>query len=235
MNVEQGKTETAPIPTTDAASGRQRRRIPGNLPYTTAPGAMEKTLEKIPIVERPTVFSPDFLSTVIGVSGGSARPVPPILKSCGFLSSNGAPTELYDQFRTEGSRASAALTGLRKGYGEIFKRNQFAHKLDDKGLGDLITSITGLRQGDPIARQIMNTFKVFQKYTLMQGDESPNTSFDPGAEQDNTDVSFSRGRSKSLEAREIGLVYNVNVVLPETTNIEVYNAIFRSLKENMLQ
>jgi hypothetical protein len=34
---------------------------------------------------------------------------------------------------------------------------------------------------------------------------------------------------------EIGLVYNLNIVLPETTNIEVYNAIFRSLKANMLQ
>ena len=30
------------------------------------------------------------------------------------------------------------------------------------------------------------------------------------------------------------LAYNINVVLPETTNVEVYNAIFRSLKGNLL-
>jgi hypothetical protein len=30
------------------------------------------------------------------------------------------------------------------------------------------------------------------------------------------------------------LAYNINVVLPETTNVEVYNAIFRSLKSNLL-
>lgn len=235
MSDEQSKAELTSNLTPDANSGKQRRKIPGNLPYTTAPGSLERTLEKIPIVERPSVFSPDFLSTVIGVSGGSSRPVPPILKSCGFLSSSGMPTELYDQFRTDGSRASAALTGLKKGYGEIFKRNQFAHKLDEKGLVDLINSITGLRQGDPISRQILNTFKVFQKYTYLLSEENSNSPIDQAADQDYSEPSPLRGRSKSLELKEIGLVYNINIALPETTNIDVYNAIFRSLRENMLQ
>jgi hypothetical protein len=227
--------ETSATTVSDAASGKQRRKIPGGLPYTTTPGALEKTLEKLPIAERPSVFSPDFLSTVIGVSGGSGRAVPPILKSCGFLTSSATPTELYDQFRMESSRGTAALTGLKKGYAEIFKRNQFAHRLDEKALSQLIATITELRQGDSIARLILNTFKVFQKYALGANEENHNSGPEPIREQRAVETAAEQAPHRKIEAREIGLVYNINVVLPETTNIDVYNAIFRSLRENMLQ
>lgn len=64
---------------------RGRRRIPGNLPYTTSSGVLKTALDKIPDAEKPEVFSTDFLATVLGVRGGPARPIPPILKSTGLL------------------------------------------------------------------------------------------------------------------------------------------------------
>jgi len=150
-----------------------RRKIPGNLPYTSSPGVLRRVLEKIPISEKPAVFNNDFLTTVLGVTGGSARPIIPILKATGLLNQSATPTELYAQFQTDGGRASAALQALRNGFQEIFKRNQYAHKAEEKALTDVIVAITGAPKGDSVVRYIYNTFETFKNYENTLKDEQP--------------------------------------------------------------
>lgn len=208
---------------------RERRKIPGNLPYTSAPGVLRSVLEKIPDAEKPGVFNADFLSAVFGVSGGSARPIPPILKSTGLLNQSGAPTELYSDFQTTSGRSNAALEALRNGFSEIFKRNQYAHKLDEKGLLDLIVTITGLPRADPVTKSIQNTFQVFQRYAKDAKEQKSEPHEQEG------DASRDKDHSIHPPNPNLGLVYNINISIPETTNIEVYNAIFRSIKLNLMQ
>jgi hypothetical protein len=216
-----------------AAEKAARRKIPGGLPYTSSPGVLRRVLEKIPTSEKPGVFTSDFLGTVMEARGGAARPIIPILKATGLLNQTGAPTETYAQFQTDAGRAAAALQALRNGFGEIFRRNQYAHKADEASLIDVIVAITGLPKREGIVRYILTTFQAFQEYakqaregfkadegaeTVMLHDASPA----PLADQNGS------------VAGRLQLAYNINVVLPETTNVEVYNAIFKSLKANLL-
>ncbi|MNB95717.1 hypothetical protein D3C81_372600 [compost metagenome] len=207
-----------------------RRKIPGGLPYTTSPGVLKSVLEKIPHSEKPHVFNPDFISTVLGSSGGAARQIPPILKSAGLLSQSGAPTELYSRFQTESGRSAAALQILKNGFAEVFRRNQFAHKADESALTDIVVSVTGLPKKDPVVRSIISTFKVFQDYAKGVRDTDV---AEVEAAQVDREASAPLASSEGV-ARTMQLAYNINVVLPETTNVEVYNAIFRSLKANLL-
>jgi hypothetical protein len=115
MMADQDEETTPDSETENTASQRkERRKIPGNLPYTTSPGVLKSVLEKIPAAEKPSVFNYDFLGTVLNATGGSSRPIPPILKTMGFLSQSGTPTELYSQFQTESGRAVIlpVLTGF---------------------------------------------------------------------------------------------------------------------------
>lgn len=210
-----------------------RRKIPGGLPYTSSPGVLRRVLEKIPASEKPGTFTYDFLGTVMEARGGAARPIIPILKATGLLNQVGAPTELYAQFQTDAGRPIVALQALRNGFGEIFRRNQYAHKADEAALIDVIVAITGLPKKEVIVRYILTTFQAFQEYAKQardgatideQGDVPPSYDAPPPAPTDQND-----GGSGRLQ-----LAYNINVVLPETTNVEVYNAIFRSLKANLL-
>lgn len=216
-----------------AAEKSLRRKIPGGLPYTSSPGVLRRVLEKIPTSEKPGIFTSDFLGTVMETRGGAARPIIPILKATGLLNQTGAPTELYAQFQTEAGRATAALQALRNGFGEIFRRNQYAHRADEPALVDVIVAITGLPKKEGIVRYILNTFQVFQDYAKQAredvkvdegGDAPPSYDVPPPPSVDQN--SGGTGR--------LHLVYNINVVLPETTNVEVYSAIFRSLKANLL-
>jgi hypothetical protein len=210
-----------------------RRKIPGGLPYTSSPGVLRRVLEKIPTSEKPGVFTADFLGTVMEATGGASRPIIPILKATGMLNQTGAPTELYAQFQTDAGRPAAALQALRNGFGEIFRRNQYAHKADEAALIDVIVAITGLPKKEGIVRYILTTFQAFQEYAkLAREDAKPEEPSDAGQSRDQIPppgYDQSEGGSGRLQ-----LAYNINVVLPETTNVEVYNSIFRSLKANLL-
>lgn len=210
-----------------------RRKIPGGLPYTSSPGVLRRVLEKIPTSEKPGTFTYDFLGTVMEARGGAARPIIPILKATGLLNQTGAPTELYAQFQTDAGRPVAALQALRNGFGEIFRRNQYAHKAEEAALIDVIVAITGLPKKEGIVRYILTTFQAFQEYAkqaredakLDDGGDAP-PSYDTPPPPPMNQNGGAAGR--------LQLAYNINVVLPETTNVEVYNAIFRSLKANLL-
>jgi hypothetical protein len=224
------KVDGAPADEDDSADEKPgRRAIQGNMPYTTSVGVLKRVLEKIPESEKPSTFSYDFMGTVLGASGGASRPVIPILKKVGLIGSDGTPTELYAQFQTQGGRAAAALQALKNGFAEVFRRNQYAHKANEEKVRDLIVAVTGLPKTDAIVKYILNTFEVFQDYAKGAADE-PQAASEPSVPYERQQPSRGDGVQQ-----QIGLAYNFNIILPETTNIEVFNAIFRSLKENLLK
>lgn len=212
------------------------RKIPGNLPYLTASGTLKKALERLIEASRPDKFNYDFLENVLKLKGGSAKATIPILKRLTFLTSDGVPTELYARFRTEGGRGPAALQALRAGFPEIFKRSEYAHSVDDGKIRDIILEITGLKAADPVAMAIKSTFNVLKSFVpngmeSSQGDEE--AAFEETVHIPLQTSPAVTGRNRA--GSNLGLTYNINIVLPETSDLRVLNAIFRSLKENLLQ
>lgn len=157
----------------------------------------------------------------------------------GFLSSDAVPTDLYAKFRTEGGRPAAALAGLRNGFPEIFKRSEYAHTVDDNKLRDIILEITGLKASDPVAQAIKSTFNVVKAF-IPAGADLSNGGDDPSFQDELAGATANQHgqgevvRSISRGSKPVGLVYNINIVLPETSDLKVLNAIFRSIKENLL-
>jgi hypothetical protein len=215
------------------------RKIPGNLPYLAASGTLKRALERLIDASRPDKFNADFLENVLKLSGGSARATIPIMKKMGFLSSDAVPTELYAKFRTEGGRPTAALAGLRNGFPEIFKRSEYAHTVDDNKLRDIIVQITGLKANDPVAQAIKSTFNVVKSFIpagadLSSGDDDATYQDEPAGGTGNQTGPGEVVRMAGQGSKPVGLVYNINIVLPETSDLKVLNAIFRSVKENLL-
>lgn len=227
-NVDTGKTASDKAPTS--------RKIPGNLPYLTASGTLKRALEGIIDASRPDKFNADFLENVLKLTGGAARATIPIMKKMGFLSSDGTPTELYAKFRSESSRPSAALAGLRNGFPEIFKRSEYAHTVEDNKIRDIIIEITGLKASEPVAMAIKSTFNVVKSF-IPAGANLSNEADMTGQDDVQTNgqsgqVDFNRETGQG--GKSVGLVYNINIVLPETSDLKILNAIFRSVKENLL-
>lgn len=124
----------------------------------SSPGLIQKIFDKIQEARRPERFTQDFLETKLGHSGGSARPIIPLLKRMEFLSSDGTPTNLYDQFRNPSSKGAALALGIRHAYRELFDRNQFADSLSREKLTNLVREMTGAEKDSRVVQLIVSTF-----------------------------------------------------------------------------
>jgi hypothetical protein len=201
-------------------------------PFLNASGLVTKILDKIIEASQPERFTQDFLSTKLGFSGGSARPMISLLKKLGFLASDGTPTSLYSQFRNPENRGAAMHQGLRAAYKEIYDRNEFAQDLPKDKLKNLVVELTGLEPDNQSVAAIVSTFQNLKAYatfdkpagsgkiTVLEKGDPPPPSPPPTPVQNPTGLNLS---------------YTINLNLPETTDVEVFNAIFRSLKENLLK
>jgi len=227
------KKDANAAPTEQAQPSKERREIPGGFPYTPSPGVLAKALARIPISERPAQFTHDFLSTVIGVSGGSARVIVPILKRAGLLSGDGTPTERYAQFQSQGKRANAALEALKTGWPELFRKNRYADRLEKAEVDDLFVEITGFKKSDPVFRAISSTYQVFREFSKGATAEIDSEIVHSPAEKNNPPTVEDSGKSAS--SIRLGLSNQINIILPETTDINVYNSIFKALRESLLQ
>ncbi|MGV7030400.1 DUF5343 domain-containing protein [Methylobacterium symbioticum] len=212
-------------------SPKPRREIPGSFTYTTSFGTLKRALDGITVAERPDKFSSDFMATVLKVTGGSAKPIPPILKRMVFLSSDGNPTELYSKFKSENNRSGAALDGLKRGFPEIFRHNDYAHRATKEEIVDLIVQITGLNKKDQIVNATSGTFEAIRSFV---NKDQPSTSQIESNTAPADAIPLSNGPTLN-GGSEINLAYNINIILPESTNIQVFNAIFQSLKNNLLR
>lgn len=211
----------------------QRREIPGNLPYLTSHGTLRNILGKVIELAKPDKFNYDFLENVVKMTGGGARACIPILKKMGFVNSDNSTTELYGRFRTEGGRSAAAYEGLRRAFPEIFKRSDYAYSVDEAKLKDIIVEITGLRSSDPVAVAIKGTFNAVKSFISPSFNHEATSIEEPLVDGEPLGQSDAGSGTSELPPR-VGLSYNINIVVPETSDVQILNAIFRAVKDNLL-
>ena len=229
--------ETSGKSDSDSAADKKReayRKIPGDLPWTNSIGVFRTAVAKIIDAERPPQFNADFLESVFDLTGGSARAVIPILKRVGFLDAGGRPTDRYSRFKAGSNRSSAALDALKEGFGEVFKRQTYAYRLPEDKVKDIIIEITGLPKNDRIINYILGTFKTFQDY-IKDSELNGAAEIKESTELERRHSAEQIDEKLNQETPRLGISYNINIILPETTNIDVFNSIFKSLKENLLR
>lgn len=230
------------------------------LPYMVAPGVIPKTLTKIREARRPERFTQDYLETMLGIRGGNARAVLPLLKRMGFLNQDGSPTTLYDQFRNDDTRAVAQAEGARNAYRDVFNRNEFAFNLPRDKFASLVTEMTGLEKDGAVAKAIVGTFFILKDGADFEGRLKDKSDRNGGGAMDETgdQGGSTNGQPKppapppqqvppqyqppppplqqpATDDVQFRVGYTINLNLPETTNPEVFNAIFKALKEHLLK
>lgn len=214
---------------------RAQREIRGNLPYISGPTYIKRVLDAAVEAERPENFSKNWINTVLNISGGSTGSVPNFLKKLGFVGSDGVPTERYARFKTDSGRAQAAYEGLKQAYSELFAKNEVVHKADESKVIDYIVEITGLTKSDSVVRHIYNSFDSIRQYLPSEftGNSKPQSA--EVAKVALTDVPASQSDTSGYSSHGgLGLSYHINIVLPETDNPVVLDAIFKSIKRNLL-
>lgn len=203
------------------------------LPYVTATGNVEKALLAIKSAATPDAVTQDFVKTILKIPGGSGNQIASLLKKIGFVNADGTPSTLYKRFRNKSSTGAAAADALKHAYNALAARNEYWHALSDDQLRGLIIEETGMEETSPVVSMILNTIKGIRRFADFEATE--------GAPVETADLpapliqSASGGAAPHSHALGLNLSYTINLNLPATSDIAVFNAIFKSLKENLLK
>ncbi len=206
-----------------------------NLAYMNTPGTLPKILNKICEASVPESFNADFLGTKLGFPGGNQKTFISWAKKCGFLNSDGTPTQIYKNFRNPAFRGAAMATAMKIGYEELYTRNEYAHDLAKKDLTKLVSEITGNPHDNKTVQVIVASFlnaKEFADFEAKMDVREDESSRAKDVKVD-TETAQSEGRSRERKSN-LGLNYTINLVLPKTDDPAIYDAIFKSLKDNLL-
>jgi hypothetical protein len=200
------------------------------LPFVTATGNVERALLAIKSAATPEKVTQDFVKTILKIPGGSGDQMTSLLKKLGFVNADGTPSDIYKRFRNTASTGAAAAEALQIGYAPLFKRNEFWHALPDDQLRGLIIEETGQGNESPVVTMTLNTIKGIKKYA----------SFDKGKPEVKPPAvlespAFTPPPQSEAQTIGLNLKYTINLNLPATSDIAVFNAIFKSLKENLLK
>ncbi|WP_199756984.1 DUF5343 domain-containing protein [Pedobacter sp. KBW06] len=209
-----------------------------NLPYMVSSGTLTKILNKICDASIPENFNGDFLGTKLGFPGGNQKAFIPWAKKCKLLGEDGTPTQLYKDFRNPTYRGISMASALKKGYEELYVRNEYAHDLSRPDFLKLVTDTTGLAHDNSVVKAIVASFfnaKEFADFESTLSKEEKSIQIENRTEShSNEKVSDVIHKNNTKKQIDLGINYTINLVLPKTDDPAIYNAIFKSLKENLL-
>lgn len=204
-----------------------------NLPYLNTPGSLTKILAKVCEAAVPENFNSDFLGTKLGFPGGNQRMFISWAKKCGLLNSDGTPTQSYKDYRNPSYRTKTLAEAIKKGYAEIYERNEYAQDLNRNELTKLVSEITGSPHDNSTVKAIVGTFWTAKELADFEASTSAKPEKDILTESESPKENPT-DHTKTIKKLNLGLSYTINLVLPKTDDPAVYNAIFKSLKDNLL-
>jgi hypothetical protein len=215
------------------------------LPYLMTTKRLPELFQKICSAAVPPRFSFEFLKN-LGFASSNDRVLPSLLKRLRFLDASGVPTERYRHYRQTNESKRVLAQGVREVYSEVFAVNENADSVPREELKGIISRITGAEERYVgLMTSTFNALASLSDFTVAEEETEPD-------ETDMTEVeemTQKPSKRKKIEPKEelteddseqshrprkIDFRSNIEIHLPATTNISVYNAIFKSIKEHLL-
>ena len=206
--------------------------MPDSYPYIISNNKLGPVLAKIRSAAKPDRLSQKLLKNW-GFTASNDRAIITVLKDLGFLNESGAPTEYYDLLRDPNEWAFILGQRVRDLYSDLYATDTNIHNATDNEIRGTISRVTG--KDDKSVGRYLGTFKALA--ALSKFEPRPNRAERKAkTEEDGEDKVKTppRGRTTDTpEQRDVDFHYNIQIHLPATTDISVYNAIFKSLRENL--
>ena len=194
--------------------------------YVQATGRIPDLFVKIRDGQAPERFTQQLLKD-LGFASTNDRAFIPMLKALGFLSADGKPTQRYHDFRDHSQSKQVLGQALKDAYGDIFLIKEHPTASDREAIEGKFKSFHNA--SDNVAGLMAKTFLALLPLADLAGraaaqPEKENKSPPPEA----------LPPSHPLHS-PAGLHYNIQIHLPATKDTEVYNAIFKSLREHIFE
>ena len=214
--------------------------------YLTSTKNLGAILEAIQQAKAPERFTVKFLES-LEFKSTADRLIVGVLKSLGLLDDQGRPTQRYFGFLDQTQSSAILAEAVREAYSDIFAVNINAQNLSKAELTNKFKTLSQGSLSESVLDKMAATFQSLVKLADFsstptrtareQSDALPEEGSDV---EEAVDVGAA-DRSPLRQARPAagvsrslgGLHYNIQIILPETRDPQVYDALFRSLREHL--
>lgn len=206
--------------------------------YSVAAGRLPDLFAKIRDGQAPEQFTRQLLKDW-GFSSSHDRAAIPLLKELGFLSPDGKPTSRYHDYRDHSRSRAVMADALRSAYGDLFLIKEHPADADKDAIYGKFRSFHNV--SDNVAGWMTKTFYSLLGLSDLKAKKGkPKEAETKGeAGQDSPELfepdEADRSRGPGRRSPGPGLHYNIQIHLPASKDVEVYNAIFKSLREHLLE
>ena len=199
---------------------------------------LEQFFEKLREGQAPDKFTRTFLAD-LGFKSSNWVAAIGLLKGLGFLSPEGSPTVKYMDFLDKTKWGKILAEAVKDAYSDIFTIKRDPTDSDVGIIAGKYKSTYNMpeKQADLCAHTFLALLRLCDKDVLLskQPDRSSESLQDSEeiqkSQQEPTEVSQSERR---VTANPVSLNYNIQIHLPATKDMEVYNAIFKSLRDHII-
>ncbi|RJR44163.1 MAG: hypothetical protein C4576_13335 [Desulfobacteraceae bacterium] len=203
--------------------------------YVQVYGQISNFFSKLQEGQAPTQFTQQHLKD-LGFTSANYRAFIPLLKALGFLSADGSPTKRYHEYRDKSQSRRVMGDALRDAYGDLFVLKEKPKKADSALIEGKFKSTHNV--SDLQAKRMASTFYSLLDLADLDTKSSPKIEEKVKFADKEQKIEKEKPKREELTPRVItppGLCYNIQIHLPATKDIEVFNAIFKSLKEHLLE
>jgi hypothetical protein len=206
--------------------------------YTLKPGSIPAYFDALLDAHPPDRFSIKFLEN-LDFTGTNDRLFIGILKELGFLNADGVPQQRYFDFLDRSRSKHVLAEAIQDSFRDLFAVNTKAHELSVEDARNKLRTLYSGKKTDLVIGHIAKTFRALCDYadfskpshTTIPTDEAhpiPSDKANPQPKQPQEKPTI----ASSILAVD-SLQYHINIVLPDSRDQAVYDAIFKSLREHL--
>ncbi|MBU8871058.1 MAG: DUF5343 domain-containing protein [Gemmatimonadales bacterium] len=209
--------------------------------YTNKPNSISAYFDAMLDAEAPDRFSVRFLVS-LEFKSTNDRTFVGILKDLGFIDDDGVPKDRYFEFLDRSQSAKVVAVGVREAYAGLFAVNKKAQNLSIEEVKNKLRTLYKGAKKDALIGRIASTFTALCEYADFEAlkptappkkekQEHAKAKIDESTEQTDTGPHQPEGMVPGLSVD--ALQYHINIVLPESRDQAVYDAIFKSLRSHL--
>jgi hypothetical protein len=196
---------------------------------------LSQILQAIRQAQPPERFTHKFLEG-LDFKSTNDRGIIGVLKALGFIDESGTPKQPYFDYMDDERHKTVLAAGIQRAYADLFKLNKEANEKDAAWVKNKLKMLTQGAKSDVVIAKMATTFialckeadfsspATVPKEPKTEVPTEPPVSTPPSPEQ-------SQGHPKQ---HRFALAYNIHIELPAVRDQAVYDAIFKSLRENLL-
>jgi len=201
-----------------------------NVPYMPSVKNLTKILDAVQHAAVPRAFGYDFLKD-LGFTSSNDRSIIKVFKYLGFLDASGRPQSSYREFVDHTRTKSVLAERLKAALDDLYTSHKKAHEKSVDELKGWFKSKTG--KGDAVAKKMATTFKNLASYADFSAVKPEEKSQKPEKLKDKVDEKPPPKPPVLGGETPLGLVYRLEIHLPDTQNIDTFRAIFKAMREEL--